>query len=100
MTAFSLTCAHSCVPSCNKRGLQSGLCCHPYDLCTELIAREAGVLVTDEAGLPLRAPFELEADVAWAGYANARLQMLVAPLPHSALQRRELLARSKAHDAF
>ena len=23
------------------------LCCHPYDLCTELIARELGVIVTD-----------------------------------------------------
>lgn len=43
-------------PSLRQRGLLPGLCCHPYDLCTELIAHEAGVLVTDEAGLPLRAP--------------------------------------------
>ena len=27
-----------------------GLCCHPYDVCTELIAREAGVIVTDPWG--------------------------------------------------
>jgi hypothetical protein len=33
-----------------KRGLSSGICCHPYDMCTELIAREAGVIVTDERG--------------------------------------------------
>ena len=31
----------------------AALCCHPYDLCTELIARELGVLVTDEQGRPL-----------------------------------------------
>jgi fructose-1,6-bisphosphatase/inositol monophosphatase family enzyme len=27
-----------------------GLCCHPYDLCTELIAQEAGVEITDALG--------------------------------------------------
>ena len=32
------------------RGLHLGICCHPYDLCTELIAREMGVVVTDPAG--------------------------------------------------
>jgi hypothetical protein len=40
-------------PILQQRGLQPGLCCHPYDLCTELIAREVGILVTEEAGLPL-----------------------------------------------
>ena len=25
-----------------ERGQSLGICCHPYDLCTELIAREAG----------------------------------------------------------
>src|SRR5215208_4832144 len=34
----------------NQRGLVLGICCHPYDICTELIAREAGVIVTDELG--------------------------------------------------
>jgi len=87
-------------PVLQQRGLQSGLCCHPYDLCTELIAREAGVLVADEAGLPLRAPLNLEADVTWTGYANAHLQSVIAPLLHSALDRRELLAGAKACDAF
>ena len=35
-----------------RRGLALGICCHPYDLCTELIAREGGVIVTDEHGRP------------------------------------------------
>ncbi|MEO7454777.1 MAG: inositol monophosphatase family protein, partial [Gemmatimonadaceae bacterium] len=42
-----------------------GLCCHPYDLCTILIAEELGVRVTDERGTPLDAPMDLETDVAW-----------------------------------
>ena len=53
-----------------ERGLPLGLCCHPYDLCTELIARELGVIVTDGSGGPLRARLAVEPDVAWAGYAN------------------------------
>ena len=32
------------------RGLELGICSHPYDLCTELIAREAGVLVCKPGG--------------------------------------------------
>lgn len=74
-----------------QRGLQYGLCCHPYDLCTELIAREAGVLVTNEAGLPLRAPLNLDEDVAWIGYANAGIRDLVAPLLRAAMERRGLV---------
>jgi hypothetical protein len=27
-------------PLLNRRGLMLGICAHPYDLCTELIARE------------------------------------------------------------
>lgn len=42
-------------PILQQRGQSAGLCCHPYDLCTELIAREAGVLVNDENGNPLKA---------------------------------------------
>src|SRR5262249_44820048 len=43
----------------------AGLCCHPYDVCTELIAREAGVIITNPAGGTLDAPFDLTTDVAW-----------------------------------
>jgi fructose-1,6-bisphosphatase/inositol monophosphatase family enzyme len=56
------------------------LCAHPYDLCAELVAREAGVIVTDERGGPLRAPLDLHADVAWIGYANATLRAQVEPV--------------------
>ena len=33
-----------------RRGLALGICCHPYDLCTELIAQELGIIVTDAQG--------------------------------------------------
>ena len=76
------------------RGLPLGLCCHPYDLCTELIAREMGVIVTGPAGGPLRAPLAVETDVAWAGYANARIRAQIEPLLLSALRKRGLLDRA------
>ena len=43
-----------------RRAGGAALCCHPYDLCTELIARELGVLVTDEHGRPLAAPLDVD----------------------------------------
>ncbi|HEX8995000.1 MAG TPA: inositol monophosphatase [Ktedonobacterales bacterium] len=55
------------------------LCAHPYDLATELIAREAGVVVTDPWGRPLAAPLDTETPVAWVGYANTRLRDTIAP---------------------
>ena len=45
-----------------RRGLALGICCHPYDLCTELIARELGVIVTNASGGPLRAPLNVDFD--------------------------------------
>jgi fructose-1,6-bisphosphatase/inositol monophosphatase family enzyme len=73
------------------RGLPPGLCCHPYDVCTALIAREAGVAVADATGAALDAPLDLATDVAWVGYANARLRAVVEPVLQAALRRRGLL---------
>jgi hypothetical protein len=73
------------------RGLPAGLCCHPYDLCSALIALEAGVVVRDPGGGPLDAPFDLAADVPWVGYANERLRERVEPVLQEALQRRGLV---------
>lgn len=74
----------------NRRGLSLGICCHPYDMCTELIAREAGVIVTDQRGGLLRAPLRVEPDIAWAGYANEAIRREIEPLLHDALKRRGL----------
>lgn len=68
----------------------SPLCCHPYDICTELIARELGVIVTDERGRSLSAPLSVEPNIAWVGYANAQIRALVEPALQQALKRRGL----------
>lgn len=58
----------------------SRLTCHPYDLCTALVAQEAGVIVTDGAGQPLGAPLDTHSPVSWIGYANAHLHRQIEPV--------------------
>ncbi|HKH90168.1 MAG TPA: hypothetical protein VKA54_00120 [Gemmatimonadaceae bacterium] len=74
------------------RGLPHPLCCHPYDLCTILIAEELGLPITGPTGAPLDAPLDLESDVAWIGYANDALRRNVEPALIDALRRRGLLS--------
>lgn len=74
-----------------KRGHPAPLCCHPYDLCTSVIATEQGVVVTDASGGPLDAPLDLASDVAWIGYANSSIRQQVEPLLQAALRKRGLL---------
>jgi fructose-1,6-bisphosphatase/inositol monophosphatase family enzyme len=66
------------------------LACHPYDVCTALIAEEAGVLVTGPSGGPLDAPLDVDTPVAWVGYANAQIRACVEPALRAALARRGL----------
>ncbi|NCF68369.1 MAG: inositol monophosphatase [Chloroflexi bacterium] len=74
-----------------KRGLALGICSHPYDVCTELIARELGVIITDVRGRPLSAPLDIESNVDWVGYANPHIQAQIEPLLQAALRKRQLL---------
>lgn len=78
-------------PVLRARGQALGICCHPYDLATELIAREAGVIVTDPLGKRLCVPFDIEADVAWAGYANEKIRAEIEPRLQAALRSRSLV---------
>ena len=72
----------------SSRGLPPALACHPYDICCALIAEESGVIVTDASGQPLDAPLDVEAEVAWAGYANGRIRAQIEPLLQAALRER------------
>lgn len=64
-----------------KLGLSSAsLCCHPYDICTALVAREAGCIVETPDGKPLRVPLDTTTPVTWIGYANATLARQVRPI--------------------
>ncbi len=75
-----------------RRDLALGICCHPYDICTELIARELGVIITDERGRPLSVPLTVTDDVSWVGYANEAIRDQIEPLLQKTLQKRALLS--------
>jgi hypothetical protein len=57
-----------------------GLCCHPYDCSTWLIAEEAGVVLTDGLGAPLDGPLDVTTGIAWAAFANRTLQQKIEPI--------------------
>ncbi|MDF1516189.1 MAG: inositol monophosphatase [Anaerolineae bacterium] len=74
-------------PLLAKKGLSLGLCCHPYDMCTELIARELGVIVTAPDGQSLQNPLNVTDPVAWVGYANHDIQLQIEPSLQRAIQK-------------
>jgi hypothetical protein len=74
-----------------ERGLVMGICCHPYDICTELIARELGVIITDEKGEDLFAKLSTNEDVTWVGYANSFIKDQIEPHLLRALKERNLI---------
>ncbi|MHB1460246.1 MAG: FIG domain-containing protein [Armatimonadota bacterium] len=55
------------------------LCAHPYDLCTWLIASEAGVQITGMEGKGLTDQLDVTRDVGWIGYGNAAIRDKVEP---------------------
>ena len=73
-------------PVLARRGLPAPQCAHPYDICTVLVATEAGVVVTGVDG-PLDHGLVLTDDIAWAGYANEAIQALVQPALDEAIRR-------------
>ncbi len=70
-----------------REGKATGHSCHPYDLCTALIAQEAGVFVTDGGGGPLTAPLNTTADISWIGYANQAIRDEVEPVLQGLLKK-------------
>ncbi len=73
-----------------ERGEPATLSCHPYDVCTLLIAEEAGVVVSGRDGAPLDAPLDVDTPVAWVGYANEKIRARIEPALRAALVRRGL----------
>ena len=62
------------------RGQPPGLCCHPYDCATWLIAEEAGVVLSDGLGNPLDGPLDVTTGLSWAAFANETLRRRIEPL--------------------
>lgn len=46
------------------------LCCHPYDVCTALIAQEAGSRIVNLENNALDYPLDTTTNCSWAGFAN------------------------------
>lgn len=63
-----------------SEGKRIGHVCHPYDICTKMIAREAGIIITDVYGNILDAPLDLLSAVDWIGYANEHIRAEVEPV--------------------
>jgi hypothetical protein len=63
-----------------------GLCCHPYDLALAPLVKAAGVILTGSDGMELDAPFALDINVSWCGYANEKIKELVEPVIQRALR--------------
>ncbi|MDP2136257.1 MAG: inositol monophosphatase [Candidatus Didemnitutus sp.] len=57
----------------------AALPCHPYDICTALLAQEAGCIITAPDGKPLCVSLDTTSPVAWVGYANAALARRIGP---------------------
>ena len=62
------------------QGQPEGLCCHPYDCATMLIAEEAGVVLTDGKGAPLDGPLDVTTGLSWVAYANQSLRQKIEPV--------------------
>lgn len=73
-------------PLLSRKGRTLGLACHPYDICTALIAEELGVVITGPDGTRLDAPLAVDPDVAWIGYANAAIRAQVEPALLAAIE--------------
>lgn len=78
-------------PIADERNQGLGHCCHPYDICTALIAEEAGVVVRSPSGEKLSIPLDTESKVAWVGYANDDLHKSIEPELIAILNQRNLI---------
>ena len=78
-------------PARRAAGRAALFCAHPYDLSCEMIAREAGVIVSDPRGARLAAPLDVTSDVAWIGFANAALARSVGGALTAELRARGLI---------
>lgn len=69
----------------------STLCSRPYDLCTALVAEEAGVIVRAPDGSALDAPLDTTTNCGFVAYANAQLHKQLERLLLDALRQHGLL---------
>lgn len=61
-------------------GVIRGLECHPYDVAGLLVAKQAGVVITDAFGAPLDCPLDVRTGVHWCGFANPSIARQALPV--------------------
>ena len=71
----------------DKLGVSSALACRPYDLATWLCGQQAGCVVCDPFGEPLRAPLDVTTNLSFAFYANATLAERLQPIVREEVER-------------
>ena len=69
-----------------------GLCCHPYDCATLIVAEEAGAIITDAHGDPLDSPLDTTTGLDWIAYANPDLRAKIEPVIRDYLTTQEATA--------
>lgn len=74
-----------------KQNQELGLCAHPYDLSTTLIAKEAGCIVKKVDGGEIDYPLETKLNVGLVAYANKKIENQVEPVFQKLLKKYELL---------
>ena len=72
-------------------GTDSSLCARPYDICTALVAQNAGCVVTAPDGSPLNPPLDVTTNVAFAAYANVHLAARMQPIVTRVLREHGLI---------
>jgi hypothetical protein len=64
----------------NSGRVPRGVECHPYDVAATLVARQAGVIITDGFGRPLDCRLNVTDGVHWCGFANRQIADSVQPI--------------------
>ena len=60
----------------------------PYDICTALLLAEAGGVIEDPLGGPVKAPLDTTSPVAWVAFANAALARKIRPVLRRLIRER------------
>jgi hypothetical protein len=71
-----------------KLGLNQSLSCHPYDACCALILKEAGCIIEQPDGSPLKVPMDTLTPTSWAAYANPTLANKIRPILQKLIQEK------------
>lgn len=75
--------------------LETTLVCHPYDICTEMLAREAGCIVEHPLRGAVAGPMDTLYPICWVAYANAELAEIVRPVLRELVEEIRELAPSR-----